>query len=167
MIRIPLARAALAAAWLCAACGLAAYAQEPSASAVAAAKELVDLRGGARMFDPVVPGVVEQAKALFLQTNPALSKDLEDVAARLRADFAPRRAELANEVARIYAQRFSEQEMKEAIAFYKTSLGRKIVSEEPIIIDQSFARMQQWANKLSEEVLTRYRAEMKKKGHDL
>ncbi len=167
MIRVHVAGAALAAAWLCAAWGLAAHAQEPSASAVAAAKELVDLRGGAKMFDSVVPGVVEQAKAVFLQTNPALSKDLEDVAARLRADFAPRRAELTAEVARIYAQRFSEQEMKEAIAFYKTSLGRKIVTEEPIIIDQSFVRMQQWANRLSEEVLSRYRAEMKKKGHDL
>lgn len=167
MIRIPVAPAALAAAWLCAASFLSAQAQEPSASAVAAARELVDLRGGAKMFDSVVPGVVEQAKAVFLQSNPALSKDLEDVAARLRADFAPRRAELIAEVARIYAQRFSEQEMKEAIAFYKTSLGRKIVAEEPIIIDQSFVRMQQWANKFSEEVLTRYRAEMKKKGHDL
>lgn len=168
MIRVAALRAAFAAALLCAGFGnLPAHSQEPSAAAVAAARELVDLRGGAKMFDSVVPGVVEQAKGVFLQTNPALAKELDEVAGRLRSDFGSRTTELLNEVARIYAQHFTEQEMREAIAFYKTNLGRKIVTQEPIIIDQSFARMQQWANKFSEEVLSRYRAEMKKKGHDL
>lgn len=168
MIRVAALRAAFAGALLCAGFGnLPAYSQEPSAAAVAAARELVDLRGGAKMFDSVVPGVVEQAKGVFLQTNPALAKELDEVAGRLRSDFGSRTTELLNEVARIYAQHFTEQEMREAIAFYKTNLGRKIVTQEPIIIDQSFARMQQWANKFSEEVLSRYRAEMKKKGHDL
>ncbi len=144
-----------------------ARAQEPSAAAVAAARELVDIRGGANIFETVVFGVVESAKGVFLQTSPALSKDLEEVAGRIRTELAPRRAELVNEVARIYAQRFTEQELREATAFFKTPLGRKIVTEEPGVLDQSFQRTQQWASKLSEEVLSRYRAEMKKKGHNL
>lgn len=146
---------------------LTARAQEPSPAAIAAARELVDIRGGANIFETVVYGVVESAKGVFLQTNPQLAKDLEEVAGRIRTELAPRRTELVNEVARIYAQRFTEQEMREATAFFKTTLGRKIVTEEPIVLDQSFQRTQQWANKLSEEVLSRYRAEMKKKGHNL
>lgn len=169
MIRTSLAGRTVAAVLLCA--GLfvswSARAQEPSASALAVARELVEIRGGANMFDVVVAGVVEQGRGLFLQTNPGLAKDLDEVAKKLRTEFSPRRAEVVTEMSRIYAQRFSEQEMKDAIAFYKTALGKKILTEEPVIIDQSFTRLQQWAAKLSDEVVTKYRAEMKKRGHDL
>jgi hypothetical protein len=71
------------------------------------------------------------------------------------------------QVATLYAHQFSESELKEAVTFFKTPLGRKITNQEPVILDQSFAYMQQWANNLSEEVVKRFAAEMKKKGHDL
>src|ERR1700754_1921530 len=37
--------------------------QPPPASAIAAARELVELKGGAAMFDPVIVSVIEQTKA--------------------------------------------------------------------------------------------------------
>lgn len=144
-----------------------AVAQQPSAASLAMARELVEIRGAAGMFDTLVSGVVEQGMGLFMQSNPSLSKDLQEVANLIRKELAPRRSELTTEVARIYAQRFTEAELKETVTFYKTPLGRKILLEEPGIVDQSFSMMQQWANKLSEHVLDRYRAEMKKKGHNL
>ena len=55
----------------------------------------------------------------------------------------------------------------EALAFYKTPLGRKMVSEEPKILDQSLKDAKAWADRLSEEVIGMFRAEMKKKGHDI
>ena len=86
---------------------------------------------------------------------------------RLRVEYAPRSAQLMDQTARLYAQAFTEQELKDALAFYKSPLGRKIVAQEPLIFDDSLHRVQQWANQLSEEVMNRMRAEMKKKGHDL
>lgn len=147
--------------------GSPATAQQPSAGALAAARELVEIRGAANMFDTIVGGVLEQGMGVFLQQNPGLSKDLQDVSAVIRKELAPRRGELVTEVARVYAQRFTEQELKDAITFYRTPLGRKIVAEEPAVVDRSFSMIQQWASRLSEQVLERYRAEMKKKGHDL
>jgi hypothetical protein len=67
----------------------------------------------------------------------------------------------------MYAQRFTEQEIKDTLAFYKSPLGKKLLAEEPAFFDQSMAHAQDWANKLSEQVIARMRAEMKKKGHDL
>ena len=55
------------------------------------------------MFDPVIVSVIEQTKAALLQTNPQLAKDLNDVATQLRAEFTPRRNELMNEAAKLYA----------------------------------------------------------------
>jgi hypothetical protein len=141
--------------------------QKPSPSAVAAAKELLILKGGDLPFNPVVYNVIEKVKNVFLPTNPNLGKELNEVAAKLRKEYEPKRAELINDVARMYAERFSEQEIKTLITFYKSPLGRKMVTEEPKIIDQSLNYVENWGNELSDEVLSKFREEMKKKGHDL
>jgi hypothetical protein len=142
-------------------------AQQPSPAAIATAKQLVELKGATRMFDILIPGIVESAKNSFLPTHPQLAKDLNEVADRLRAEFAPRRADIANEFATVYAQHFTEQEMKDVIAFFKTPIGQKFVAQEPAVMDQALSRTQTWSNDLSELVVKRFRAEMKKKGHDL
>jgi hypothetical protein len=145
----------------------AAAAQQPSAAALATAKELITVKGATALWEPLVPGVIEQAKSVFLQTNPMLGKDLNEVATKMRAEYAPRGAEVLNDVAKLYASRFTEQELKDALAFYKSPLGRKMVTEEPNILDQSMRNAQNWANRLSEEVINKMRAEMKKRGHDI
>jgi uncharacterized protein len=142
-------------------------AQQPSPAAVDIAKQIILIKGGNTMFDPIIPGVIESAKNNFLPTNPGLSKDLNDVALQLRREFEPKRVEIINEMARAYAERFSEQELRDLLAFYKSPLGQKVVTEEPRALDAGMARAQDWANNFSETVMTRMRAEMKKRGHDL
>jgi hypothetical protein len=157
---------AAAALLVCLGAGFA-HAQAPSASAIATAKELVETKGGNAMFDPVIVSMVEQTKGALLQTNPQLAKDLNDVAVQLRAEFAPRKDELMNQAAKLYADRFSEQELKDMLAFYKSPLGKKMVLIEPQVLDETFNYIQQWGARTSEEVMNRFRAEMKKKGHNL
>src|SRR5215468_2597480 len=86
-----------------------AAAQQPSAAAIATAKELITVKGADTLWQPLVPGVIEQAKSVFLQTNPMLGKDLNEVAAKLRTEYATRTAEILNDAARLYAARFKEQ----------------------------------------------------------
>ncbi len=145
----------------------AAMAQQPAPAALASAKEVVAITGATALFNPLIAGVVEQAKNLFLQQNPALAKDLNEVAVKMRADLAPRFDELSNEVARIYTVHFSESELKELAAFYKTSVGKKLIEVQPLVVDDSLKFAQDWANKLSDEVIPKIRDEMKKRGHAL
>jgi len=70
-------------------------------------------------------------------------------------------------VALLYAQNFSEQELKEILAFYKTPAGQKLLKTQPKVIDASMQFASGWANKLSEEAVVKIREEMKKKGHNL
>ena len=139
----------------------------PSAAAVATAREVVEVKGGSAMFDPVIVSVIEQTKGALLQTNPQLAKDLNDVGTQLRNEFAPRREELLAQAAKFYAARFSEQELKEMATFYKSPLGKKMIVQEPLVLDEAFNYVQQWAPRVGEEVMNRFRAEMKKKGHNL
>ena len=161
-------RAVLAAALFCLAAPGAAHAQQPSPAAIEIARQLVLVKGGNKTFDPVVPGVIETAKNMFLPTNPNLSKDLTEVANQLRKQYdEPKRAELLNEVAKSYAQRFTEQELKDLLAFYKTALGQKVIVEEPLALETSLKRAQDWANNFSEEIIAKMREEMRKRGANL
>src|SRR5262249_58320791 len=54
---------------------------------VASAKELITVTGATALFSPLIAGVVEQAKVLYLQQNPGLSKDLNEIATQMRADL--------------------------------------------------------------------------------
>lgn len=164
-----LARTCAAAALIliAAAAGVRAQSAQPSAAAVALAKEIVELKGATTMFDAVIPGVVEHHKRIILAANPNLQRDLDEVGGRLIKEFTPRAAEIQLEIARGYASRFSEQELKDILAFYKTPLGKKLITEEPKGVDDATRRVDAWAAKYAEDVLTRLRAEMKKKGHNL
>ena len=141
--------------------------QAPSAQEIATARELLTLKRGDVVFKPIITGVVETVKNFFLPTNPQLSRELNEVALQLRREYEIKQPELLNEVAKVYAEKFSEQELKALITFYKSPLGQKMVAEEPVIIDESMRRVQTWGDALSSKVMDRFREEMKKKGHTL
>jgi len=145
----------------------AAAAQKPSPAAVAAARELIEIKGASQLYNPVLVGIILRSRDTLLQTNPNLSVDLNAAAQQLRRDYEPRLESLKQQIAGLYAARFSEKELKDALAFYKSPLGVKLSTVEPQVIDQSMAVANKWAEELVEEVLERLRAEMRKKGHQL
>ncbi|MGH6725258.1 MAG: DUF2059 domain-containing protein [Pseudolabrys sp.] len=139
----------------------------PSPAAIATAKELIAYTGSAAVFNPLIAGVVEQAKLLYLQQNPALGKDLNEIAEKIRTDLAPRFAELTDEMARLYATHFTDAELKEILAFYKSPVGKKMLVQQPTVVDASMKYAQDWASKLSDQVIATMRDELKKRGHSL
>jgi hypothetical protein len=157
--------AALALGWVVMAGS--AGAQAPSPGALTAAKELVALKGGAVMFDPLIPGVIESAKNQLVPTNPQLGAPLNEVAVQLHKEYAAKRAELLDIIAQAYAKHFTEAELKDVVAFYKTPVGKKVIAQEPAAIQESLTAAQQWANEFSDVVLQRFRTEMQKKGYKL
>lgn len=149
--------------------GPAAQAQnKPAPGALAAATELVKLTGASALFEPLIAGVVEQAKNTYLQQDPTgLSRDLNEITVKMRADLAPRFSELSGAIANFYATSFTEQELKEILAFYKSPVGAKMIKQQPVVADNSMQFAQDWANKLSDEVMGKMRDELKKKGHPM
>lgn len=144
-----------------------ANAQQPSAGAIATATKILEIKNAEAMYKPVLIGVIERAKTVLVQANLNLQKPLDDVAVQLTKEFASRGDEVGKELAKRYASAFTEQELKDLLAFYSSPVGRKSVETEPRVLQESMVYMEDWANKLSEEVLTRFRQEMKKRGHDI
>ena len=116
-----------------------------SPAALAAAKEILVLKNATAMYANAVPGLVAQARNALTQQNLNYQKDLDEVAVVVAKNLAGREKEIGDGMAQIYATEFTEQELKDLVAFYKTPLGAKLLASEPRAIQLSMTWMQQWA----------------------
>jgi len=139
----------------------------PSPTAVQLAKQILETKHAQNIFDPLIRGVVIKTRDFFMQTNFMWGKDLNQVADDLIKQYSSRSGELMNDAARIYASHFTEPELKQLLTFYQSPLGQKVIAEEPKAADETMTFAGGWADNLSEEVITKMRVEMKKRGHDM
>ena len=138
-----------------------------SPAAIAAAKEILTLKNANAMYAQAVPSVVEQTKTALLQSNLNYQKDLNEVAVIVAQSLAGREKEIGEGMAQVYANEFTEQELKDLVTFYKSPLGQKLLSAEPQAIQGSIAYMRQWGQQFSQVVAAQFRAEMHKRGKDI
>jgi uncharacterized protein len=137
--------------------------KQASPAALAAARELLGMKNAAAMYQAAVPNIVEQTKNALIQNNLNYQKDLNEVAPIVAKSLAGREKEIGEGMAQIYANEFSEQELKDLVTFYKTPLGQKLLSTEPRAIQFSMSYMNQWAMVFAGTVNEEFRAEMKKR----
>ncbi|MFX5964721.1 DUF2059 domain-containing protein, partial [Acinetobacter baumannii] len=90
--------------------------------ALAAAKEILTLKNAAAMYQAAVPNIVEQTKNALIQSNLNYQKDLGEVAIIVAKNLAGREKEIGDGMAQVYANEFSEQELKDLVTFYKSPL---------------------------------------------
>ena len=136
-------------------------------AALAAAKEILTLKNASAMYASAVPNLVEQTKNALLQSNLNYQKDLNEVAVIVAKSLAGREKEIGDGMAQVYANEFTEQELKDLVTFYKSPLGQKLLSSEPRAIQFSMSYMNQWAQQFAEVINGQFRAEMKKRGKDI
>ncbi len=135
-----------------------------SPAALASAKELLALKSVSGIYAGAVPNIVQRVKDQLLANNLNYQKDLNEVAVMVVQKLTGREQEIGDQMAKIYANDFTEQELKDLVVFYKTPLGAKLLAQEPKTVQSSMAYMQQWAQNFNEAVLAEFRAEMKKRG---
>jgi hypothetical protein len=159
----------------CLALGLAltalpAVAQQPkpaSPAAIAAAKEILAMKHADSMYASAVPNLVHKTKDQLLQSNLNYQKDLNEVEVIVAQKLAGRQKEIGDGMAAVYAQAFTEQELKDLVTFYKSPLGQKLLTAEPVAIQQSMGFMNQWAQNFAEQINGEFRAEMRKRGKEI
>jgi uncharacterized protein len=138
-----------------------------SPGALAAAKEILTMKNAAAMYANAVPNLVEQTKNTLMQSNLNYQKDLNEVAIIVAKNLAGREKEIGEGMAQVYANEFTEQELKDLVTFYKSPLGQKLLANEPRAIQFSMSYMNQWAQAFAETINGQFRAEMKKRGKDI
>jgi len=138
-----------------------------SPAAIAAAKEILTMKNASAMYASAVPNIVQRTHDALLQNNLNYQKDLKEVAVIVAQKLAGREKEIGDGMAQVYANEFTEQELKDLVAFYKSPLGQKLLVSEPRAIQFSMSYMNQWAQVFSATVDGEFRAEMKKRGKEI
>jgi uncharacterized protein len=136
-------------------------------AAIAAAKEILAMKNASAMYANAIPNLVDQTKNVLLQNNLNYQKDLNEVAVIVAQKLAGREKEIGDGMANIYANEFSEQELKDLVTFYKSPLGQKLLATEPRAIQFSMSYMNQWAQNFAEVINSEFRAEMRKRGKQI
>jgi len=141
--------------------------KDASPAALAAANEILAMKNASAMYAQAIPNIVAQTKDALLRENLNYQKDLNEVAVIVAQSMAGRQKEIGDGMAKIYANEFTEQELKDLVTFYKSPLGQKLLSTEPKAIQLSMAYMNKWAQVFAEAVNEQFRIEMKKRGKDI
>ena len=87
------------------------------------------MKNASAMYANAVPNIVQQTKERLLQNNLNYQKDLDEVAVIVAQKLAGNEKEIGDGMAQIYANEFTEQELKDLVAFYKSPLGQKLLTE--------------------------------------
>ena len=134
---------------------------------VAAARDLVIASGLSRAFMPLIGELNSQINMTVTQTRPDLIPDMKATLDALQPEFMQYGDEMIGVAARVYTALLSEQECRDAAAFFNSPLGKKYVEAQPSIFVSITPALDQWRKSMSVRRYERVSAEMKKKGHEL
>ena len=141
-------------------------APQPSAAQLSLAREVAIGTGMVRSFDAMSEPLLGQLQQMNV-TRPEIQQDLSQVVEMLRPEVELQKQQMVTAAARIFAERFSEAELKDIVAFYKSPTGQKFVEQQPLVLDDIVRELATWTQNVSEYVMVRARAEMAKRGHQL
>lgn len=137
-----------------------------SESHIAAARELVLATKALDTFDDILPMLAEQTKTIFIQADPFRSDEVTSVTNDVALKMAAKRSELNQAVYENWAALFTEDELKQLAAFYKTPLGQKLAAEGPKVTVMSIGAARQWQDKISTEMVGLVKEELAKNDAD-
>ena len=140
---------------------------QPTPEQLATAVQFLKASGLTVGFDDIIPQYLQQATAIYTGQRPELSQTISEAAVSLVPEFMKKRVDLDNSLAKFYTTRFSEDELKQLITFYESPVGKKLATQQQIILRDSMPVVQGWTRDLQNGVMKRVREEVEKKGGKL
>jgi hypothetical protein len=142
-------------------------AQELSPEHLQLAREFVDLTDKANTYEIEVIQVGIDVLRLLTQQNPEVAEAIaESVDTTIQA-YAGRKNELFDQFARIYALRFTPEELEEINAFYRTEVGQKLAETSYDVGTDLDAVMQVFHVNLRDEFFSIVRADLREAGIEI
>lgn len=132
-----------------------------------AAGRVISLTNGDATFDNILPEVAIRTQNVFTQTNPALTREIEEAVQQSAIEMVPRRLELARTVEYIWARRYTMEELAELEAFFGSELGVKYTEMFAIISALSLGASKQWEQVLAAAMVEATREKLRAQGHSL
>lgn len=131
---------------------------------VAAAQELMAAAGSAKQFDQFMPLMAANMTKAFVSLAPHAQKEIQEVMGQLLDRFSKRKGELIDQIANLYAEKLTLEELQELTRFYSSGVGAKFIAMLPELMQQSMLVGQRWGEAIGREIESEARQELKKRG---
>ncbi len=141
-------------------------AQELSPDHIALARKYVDLTNRAKVFEVILIETGISTMRTLVSQNPKISKQVSDAIGQVIKQYADggQKDELFNQFARVYASRFTKDELQKIVAFYESDVGMKLSKQNAAANVELKKIMQVYRNNLNTEFFAKVRAVLRDKG---
>lgn len=141
--------------------------QEISPEHLATARQYVDMTDAAQVYEVTLVEMGLRVMRLLIQEDPAISDAVVEAIQSVYDDYLGNRDPLYNQFARVYAIRFSQDEMQEIIDFYSTPVGQKLLRHNPSINEDLQTVLGIWGRNEQNVFLSRVRTALRAEGFTL
>lgn len=142
-------------------------AQEIAPEHLALARKYVDLTDRSKIYERTLADVAIETMQVLVQQNPDLQEPLGKAIETTLDAYKDRRADLVDQFARVYAIRFTPDELQQIVSFYETPAGQKLSAVNSAVNTDMQMVMGVFQNNLRQEFFARVRSEMKTAGFDV
>jgi hypothetical protein len=159
-------KAFIAVAFMALAMAAPARGDEPSSEAIALAASILNDVGLNNSVAAIVPLTLRELERNIAAIHPEMQSALTEASVAILPEFAKADEKVLGDLAHVFAVRMSEQELRDTKAFFESTVGKKYLEAQPLILQEFNVASNVWRRQLSSDLLSRLRAEMKKKGYD-
>ena len=138
----------------------------PTPAALGYAATIIDVIGLKPSLDRLVPAMTAELQREVLSTRPELRDPVNDAVKVITPDFEKGEQLILDDLTKFLAAQMTEQELKDAAAFYSSPLGKKFTNAQGLLSVYTGKLASAWREQMSTELPDRLHAELKKTGHD-
>lgn len=146
-------------------CG--ALAEAPSPEAMNAARKLVVTLKIADQYRATLPQLLLKLRPVVAQDRPEIERDYDAMIAPGSEIYAPFLSSMTDQVAALYAQNFTVDELRQIEAFYAQPAGRKLLEKSDALAQAGAQIGQDVSQKAADQLKQRLIEALRQKGHKL
>ena len=144
-----------------------AMAQEVPPEQLELARKYIDLTDRSAIYETTLVEIAIGTMRQIVQQNPEIMDETDAAVGKVLEEYKERKGELLDQFARVYAVRFSVEELQEIVAFYETPTGKKLAQANTEVNGDLQAVLQVFTNNTRDEFFAKVRAELRAQGFEV
>lgn len=129
-----------------------------------AARDLLVATNTDGQFATIIPLMFKQMRQSLPSQGPKQQEEVNQVFDEIQKRFLERRGEILDQIAHLYAQKFSPEEMNALADFYRSPAGRKFIAAMPDLAADAMRLGNAWGQQIGREAEQSIRDELQKRG---
>lgn len=142
-------------------------AQEVAPEQLAMARKYVDLTDRGAVFETTVVEVGIDTMRQIVTQNPEILDQTNETIGDVIKEYNGRKGELLDQFARVYAMRFTMEELTEIVNFYESATGQKLAAANSDVNTDIRRILQVYTNNLRTEFFAKVRSGLRAKGVEI